>query len=151
MANLCLYCETLLSNPPLGIWGLWVIALAETIFNRVLLSYWAFEISGSFKQVKRKKLMQNGSFLSSSIFNQQRLQDENFLSCGAGDQTWVLAHAWWAHPTLAAVWKWGISFDCGSASRLPSPHVWLLPMSLIPHHAPFSCPEGFKYLCCPCF
>lgn len=36
--------------------------------------------------------MQDVSFLSSSIFNQQRLENEKFLFCGVGDQTWVLAH-----------------------------------------------------------
>lgn len=72
------------ATPLWGFGGCGLLPLAETIFNRVLLSYWAFEISGSFKQIKRKKLMQNGSFLSSSIFNQQRLEDENFLSLVLG-------------------------------------------------------------------
>lgn len=98
MVNLCLYCENFTQPPPqfgdFGGWGL--LPLAETISSRVLLSYWVFEVSGSFQQIKGKKLLQNASFLSNTIFNQQRLEDENFLSCGVGDQTWVLADAWHA-------------------------------------------------------
>lgn len=61
--------------------------------------------------------MQNVSFLSSSIFNQQRLEDEKLLSCGVGDQTWVLAHAQQApsQPSCSLVCKWDIYFDYSSS------------------------------------
>lgn len=96
--------------------------LAETLSNRVLLSYWAFEVPGSFQQIKGKTLMQNVSFLSSSSFNQQRRKDEKLLSCGVGIKPGALFMPGKHCPSLATVCKREIYFACVSAGLLSSPH-----------------------------